>query len=289
MKIDLSQAKIDPLHIYGGANGSKIGILHQNTTYMMKLPPKPSRNSEMSYTNSCISEYIACHIFSHLGIRTQETLLGEYNGRIVVLCKDFEEDGFRLKEFAYLKNSIIDSEQNGYGTELEDILHTISEQQLVPQSELIRFFWEMFIIDTLLGNFDRHNGNWGFLVNDNTKEVSIAPIFDCGSCLYPQIDEKLMEIILNDEEEIDKRVYVFPTSAIKKDNKKINYYQFLMQTDNIECIRALEMISNRIELKSINQIINSTPYITDTHKQFLSTMIKERKERIIDRAMQRHY
>ena len=50
----------------------------------------------------------------------------------------------------------------------------------------------MFITDTLVGSFDRHNGNWGFLIDEEKQKVEIAPIYDCASCLYPQLtDERI--------------------------------------------------------------------------------------------------
>jgi len=70
----------------------------------------------MSYTNGCISEYLACKIFRSIGINTQETILGTYTDKrgkekIVVACKDFTADGKKLMEFAHLKNTCVDSEQ----------------------------------------------------------------------------------------------------------------------------------------------------------------------------------
>lgn len=57
----------------------------------------------------------------------------------------------------------------------------------------------MFIVDALLGSFDRHNGNWGVLVDEERQTAEIAPIYDCGSCLYPQlgIQERLSNTILS--------------------------------------------------------------------------------------------
>ena len=54
----------------------------------------------------------------------------------------------------------------------------------------------------MLGNFDRHNGNWGFLVNEKEGLIKLAPVYDCGSCLYPQLDEKKMAYVLSNPEEI---------------------------------------------------------------------------------------
>ena len=167
---------------------NKINITYQGHSYMLKFPPKPSRNRDMSYSNGCISEYVACHIFEMLGFRTQETLLGNYTDsrgktKLVVACRDFTEGGKRLIEFAHLKNTCINSEQNGYGKELSSILEAIEEQSIYPSDELWQFFWDMFIADAFLGNFDRHNGNWGFLVDEEKQQAELAPVYDCGSCL----------------------------------------------------------------------------------------------------------
>lgn len=149
---------------YAGANGSKISVIYNGEQYMLKFPVPPSRNKEMSYANGCISEYIGCHIFESIGIPVQETLLGTYTQKgkqkVVVACKDFTTPGLVLQDFASLKNTIIDSEHNGYGTELEDILNTIENQRAMDANILKKWFWDMFIVDALIGNWDRHNGNW---------------------------------------------------------------------------------------------------------------------------------
>lgn len=147
----------------------------------------------------------------------------------------------------------------------------------------------MFIADSLLGNFDRHNGNWGFLINEIDNIHMIAPIYDCGSCLYPQADENLMKKILTNKAELEQRIYTYPNSAIKDQNVKINPYHFLLNTDNLDCINALQAITARIDLIKIKEIIENTPYISDLHKEFLFTMIKERKNKILDVAIEKHF
>ena len=57
----------------------------------------------------------------------------------------------------------------------------------------------MFIVDALIGNWDRHNGNWGFLYDAHTDRMTLAPSFDCGSSLYPQADEEIMQAVLTDK------------------------------------------------------------------------------------------
>ena len=271
---------------YAGANGSKIAVVYNGEQYMLKFPPFPTINKGISYTNSCISEYIGCKIFESVGIPVQETILGTYtsNGKtkIVVACKDFTKPGITIQDFASLKNRIIDSERNGYGTDLADILSTIEAQTSIDSELLKTRFWDMFIVDALIGNWNRHNGNWGFLYNANTDEVSLAPVFDCGSSLYPQADESVMQAVLNDKNELNHRVFDMPLSAITYNGKKINYFKFISAAEFAECNEALTRITSRIDMEKIFEIIDSTPLITELQKDFYKVMLSERKEHILD-------
>ena len=271
---------------YAGANGGKISVLYNGEQYMLKFPPFPTINKEMSYTNSCISEYIGCKVFESVGIPVQETVIGTYTSKgkekIVVACKDFTSQGITLQDFASLKNRIIDSERNGYGTELTDILSTIDEQTAMDSETLKTRFWDMFIVDALIGNWDRHNGNWGFLYNNATDEVTLAPVFDCGSSLYPQADEDLMKKILSDKNELNHRIFDIPLSAVTYNGKKINYFKFLSEGEFPDCNKALKRIASRIDMKKIYEIIDNTPTITELQKEFYKAMLTARKERILD-------
>ena len=271
---------------YAGANGGKISVLYNGEQYMLKFPPFPTINKEMSYTNSCISEYIGCKVFESVGIPVQETVIGTYTSKgkkkVVVACKDFTSQGITLQDFASLKNRIIDSERNGYGTELADMLSTIDEKTAMDSQTLKTRFWDMFIVDALIGNWDRHNGNWGFLYNNATDEVTLAPVFDCGSSLYPQADEDLMKKILSDKNELNHRIFDIPLSAVTYNGKKINYFKFLSEGKFPDCNKALKRIASRIDMKKIYEIIDNTPTITELQKEFYKTMLTARKERIID-------
>ncbi len=275
---------------YTGANGSKIAIMYNDELYMLKFPVPPSKNNEMSYTNGCVSEYLGSHIFEIIGIPVQETLLGTFvkNGKkkVVVACKDFTTDDTVLQDFASLKNTIIDSEHNGYGTELSDILTAIEEQQSINPNDLKEHFWNIFIVDALIGNWDRHNGNWGFLYNRRTDEITLAPIYDCGSCLYPQADEAIMESTLKDPAERNLRIFQIPLSGIKTGGKKINYFDFISSVQNKDCNAALKRIVPKIDMQKIYAMIDETHFITELQKKFYKTMLAERKEKILDKSLQ---
>ena len=101
-------------------------------------------------------------------------MLGTYlvkgKGKIVCACKDFTIDGKRLFDFCFIKNTILDSDSNGSGTEFSEILETIEKQQFVSPVLLLEHFLNMFVVDALLGNFDRQNGNWGVCMTKVPEE-----------------------------------------------------------------------------------------------------------------------
>lgn len=286
MNIDFTNCKRVLGKAYNGANGKKIAIEYNGEEYMLKFPPSANKKpTELSYTNSCISEHICSSIFNLIGIKAQETLLGTFtvNGKVktVCACKDFTADGSMFYDFCSIKNTIIDSEHNGTGTELSDVLESIEKQNFVNPQNLLEYFWNVFVVDALLGNFDRHNGNWGFLVNRNTNECEIAPVFDCGSCLLPQADENTMQKVLDNEGELNARVYNFPTSAIKLNDRKINYYDFIKSKKNEDLNKAILRIFPKINMDEINNLIDSTPYISDNQKLFYKTYLNARYEKIL--------
>lgn len=283
--INFTNCEINRFKYYGGKNGGKICVKYHNIDYMIKFPGINEGISEHGYSNNCISEYVACNIINTLGLKVQSTILGLYNlngtEKVVVACKDFTTEGTVLKQFAELKNSQIETSKNGYGTELTEVIETIEEQQIYDSKELKEFFWDMFIADCLVANFDRHNGNWGFLINENLKKIDIAPIYDCASCLYPQLTDERMNQIIDNEEEMDARVFVFPTSALKIQDKKINYFQYISNLENDDCNKALLRIYPKINFIEINKIIDETPYISSIRKEFYKKIIYLRYEKIL--------
>lgn len=198
-----------------------------------------------------------------VGISAQETLLGTYtNGRtkLVCACKDFTSAGVRLFDFCSIKNSVLDSGSGGTGTELSDVLFTIEQQAFIDPVVVICRFWQMFVVDALLGNFDRHNGNWGFLVNEMTGEAKLAPVFDCASCLLPQADDSIMRLCLSDEREMNARIFSFPTSMLKVDGKKL--------------------LLDRIGTLDFAEFIGGIVYLTELQKEFYISYLNARRRHL---------
>lgn len=285
--IDFSNSK-QIINKYGGADTKKT-IIYNNKFYLLKFPNNANQNKEASYSNNIFSEYLGCHIFNLIGIKAQNTILGTYkqeNGIVknVCACEDFTGEGWRLVEFQNLKNSFPEtsSSSNGRNTSLSEILDVINNHTDIDDKQSLKeHFWNMFIVDGLIGNYDRHNGNWGVLVNDETQEIKIAPIYDCGSCLFSQLTDEQMSKILMNQSEINNRVYNRPTSTITENSKRINYYDFISSLKDDDCNEALKRIMTQIDMIKIEQEIDSMLIISDIRRKFYKIMINERYEKIL--------
>lgn len=285
--IDFTACERLPGRAYNGANGKKIAIVHDGSVWLLKFPPSAAdRPTALSYTNSCLCEHIAATIADMIGLHSHETRLGTFtNGKTktVCACRDFTADGKVLYDFCSIKNTVIDSETAGTGTELDDVLETIDLQSFVDPLALRAHFWDMFVVDAFLGNFDRHNGNWGFLVDPATREAEIAPAYDFGSCLLPQADDDIMRRVIEDRVERDARIYNFPASALKENGRKIGYADFIARNRDGLLAPSLARIVPLINLAAINAFIDDAPLLTDLQRQFYKTYLAARFEALFRR------
>lgn len=280
--IDFSKAT-EELNSYKGSEKKKT-LIWNNTRYLVKFPdPIREKNKNISYINNAFSEYIGSNIFNIVGFETQNTLLGTYtyNGKekIVCACEDFTDGNHVLYEFENLALSA--NPDKKIDTELSDIIEVIEGIKNLTQIELIIMdnikekFWDMFIIDSLIGNTDRHNGNWGLLVYARSNGAKFSPIYDCGSCLNPMLEDN--EIKKINEVEL-KNLAINCYSCIKENGKKINYMTYIKSTKNEECNHAINRIFEKININEINHFIDTIPCILTVRKEFYKKIINYRYE-----------
>lgn len=279
--IDFTNA-IEEFNNYKGSEKKKT-LIYENRKYLVKFPdPVREKNKNISYINNAFSEYIGSNIFNIVGFKTQNTILGkyEYNGKekIVCACEDFTDNENILYEFENLALST--NLDKKIETELNDIMEVIEENKMINEQSTKQKFWDMFVIDSLIGNTDRHNGNWGFLINKNTGKVEFSPIYDCGSCLNPMIEDKEIKEI--NEAEI-RNLAVNCYSCLKENGKKINYMTYIKENKNEECNKAIKRIFKKINIDEIKNFITNIECITDIRKKFYNTIIEQRYD-IIKKA-----
>ena len=276
--IDFTNA-VEEFNNYKGSEKKKT-LIYNNKKYLVKFPdPVREKNKNISYINNAFSEYIGSNVFKIAGIKTQNTILGkyEYKGKekIVCACEDFTDDENVLYEFENLALST--NPDKKIETELSDIMEVIEESKMIDAESTKQNFWNMFIIDSLIGNTDRHNGNWGFLLNKNTGNIKFSPIYDCGSCLNPMLEDEDMKKI--NEIEL-KNLAINCYSCIKENGKKINYMSFIKQKKNEECNNAIIRIFTNIKIDEIKNFINNINCMSDIRKKFYTRIIEQRYDMI---------
>lgn len=270
---------------YYGGSDEKYSIVIDGNDYMLKFPGIIEENNSLnsSYSNNIFSEYIACKIIASIGLPVQEVLLGEYNGKPAVACKDFTTDFKRLVEFSKIENRVIQSKDRGRTPKLENLEKIFLSNAFKHGfgNEAKARYWDIFIIDALIGNFDRHSGNWGYLIDKHTKIMTNAPIYDCGSSLYPQLADDSIEKILSSETEITKRIDLFPKAALTINGDKLSFKDYIGNLSNPDCNAALKRIVPEISLDAINKIIENTPNISSIRRTFYKTMLERRYQEIL--------
>lgn len=280
--LDFSKA-IEIAPEYTGSEKKKTMIL-DGRKYLVKFPdPNRSTKLEISYINNVYSEYIGTKIFELCGFETQKVELGIYDKdgkkRIVCGCEDFTNSETKLVEFEKFENASI--EPNPFKRELKDIFHIVkSGTYNIDLKQLKEQFWNMFIIDCLIGNEDRHNGNWGFLKTIKDEKLIFAPIYDCGSCLFSvYTDEKMQECLENNTKMQD--CIKNTSSAIRDNGSKIKYFEFITSLQNEDCNYALIRMYNKINLKEIFEMIDGIEVISNIRKEFYCRVIEGKYKEIL--------
>ena len=288
--IDFSNCK--RAHATFGGSDRKFGVVYDGETYMLKFSEHHAKKHDVStsYVNNAISEYISSHIAQSVGLPAHETVLGTYNEEIVVGCKDFRgSPSVSNVEFAEYVRAKYESSEVGRLVRLDQIYDTLTDpaNDIPPelQKATIQRYWDTFVIDAFVGNFDRHIGNWGYLSENN--QLRLAPIYDFGSTLFPQLSDVGAQEYLCSEFEMLKRCLVFPSPALvitEKKVGKVGYYDMLASGFDRNCTEAVLRIAPAIDMKKINEIIDNTPFITKIRKGFYKAILQLRKETLINRA-----
>lgn len=125
-----------------------------------------------NFGNEPYSEYYAAELAKAMGLNHIDYSLASWKKSVCSVCEIFTSKDvsyvpiWKFGEFP----TIVD---------VADYLKTLGE-------DYYNDFVDMMIFDALIYNTDRHQGNFGLLVDSHTnKPISLAPIFDNGLGLFP--------------------------------------------------------------------------------------------------------
>lgn len=239
-------------------NTPKFGVTLNGIKYIAKF----SKESDNDCSVYC--EDVASRFINKLGYKAHTTfLVVNKDGKVAVLMKDFTADGSELHQFK-------DTKQSSEDTGLEDKSYTYTDvcdlivkhtKLGISYKEALLQFWNMFILDAILGNRDRHHGNWGYLVYKNG--YIMAPIYDNGSCLFPDVNKQISQYYIGNIDFFRERAEKYPASLLMEfrngRNMRTNYYEYIGRQDkNSEFESAYRQMINIGEQRVFNAILKAT-------------------------------
>lgn len=260
---------------YGGRAGRKVGILIDGEPWIAKFP-RTTRDLKgrhlPSYTSSPVSEHIGSRIYASLGIPAHETMLGYYQGRIVCACKDFCHPDKNLYEFRELKNSTPDDSAGFSGTPsdgeaifLSDVLASIEIVGVLGSTPgVLERFWDMFVVDAFIKNPDRNNGNWG-LLKDRAGGFGLAPVYDCGSCLFSKRSASFARERLGDPGMVEQDAFGTNVSCYRlasdddPQGRAIRPFDYMSRSDNPDLAAAVLRFAENADMEKIEAVVDSVP------------------------------
>lgn len=244
---------------FGGTDKKEYKSIDE-TIWMLKFENNLGVDAS-SYRNNVFSEYISCQIIESLGIDVQETKLGYSSDKLVVGCKNFLKQDEKLIEFDTIATECLNKSKVN---ELDDIINVLENSTVLSNTNALKSFYTMCVVDAFLGNYDRHIRNWGYIV-DSSYNVKSSPIYDCGSCLFSKLSEKEIEELLN-ENKINEYNNNFPKSAIFVNGRKISYFDLFKRFSVFN--DALHEVLSKINMNRVYQIINTCELLSDDRKEF---------------------
>lgn len=284
---------------YGGSE-DKDGIVYKNSYWILKYPNSTANlkgNIGLSYTSASLSEYIGSQIYKLLGFSVHETELGIKKGKVVVACKDFKSPSDQFCDFHSLKNHPYEqstipknSSLSSYNTEIEKIIEIFKRSDIFYKfPELKKRFYDMFVVDALINNNDRNEGNWGIIVNYYyPNHPRLAPVFDNGGSFYSKMSDDKMFQKLSDDKIFTSVVYNDARCAFSKDGKILNPLKYIESMENKDLNKALKRIVPHINMKSIKKMINDIPseyegveVMSDIRKDFYIKSMEYKYEKVL--------
>lgn len=303
--IDMDDCQESKRHArYLGNAGDKDGIIYNGENWIVKYPKSTKAfqgNNLATYTTSPLSEYIGSKIYEILGIDVHKTELCFRNNQIAVACKDFQKNWGDLLEIRGIKNSAnkqifqegeeLPISATGDSVNLEELFLHFEKNPFLNndyiKEQLQERFWDCVIIDILIDNNDRNNGNWGLLYNEDNERYELAPVYDNGNSFSNKLcDKRLKEIV--EENNINQ---VTGTRTVYSYQDKILSSKKILEFDNEILKQEILKIVPQIKehLKDIRQMINDIPeeyrnlsVCNDIKKNYYIFCLKERFEKILE-------
>lgn len=161
--------------------------------------------------------------------------------------------------------------------------------QIFDKYGILSKLYEMIVFDTLIGNTDRHQDNFGLIRKVGTQEVRFAPLYDNASSLGRELTQDRVTKMLKDSQML--RAYVENNKArscirwgSKSNLNKISLIDFFKEVHRIspEILVYAEKVCLLTDDK-ISWLVSQIPseVMGDSHKELVQRILSRRRDLIL--------
>lgn len=157
-------------------NFEKCWIRQNDEIFLIK------RGTEGAYNagNEPYSEVLASQLATAFNVDHVAYELVDYHNKLSSKCRLFTDENT-----GFISMNSYAVEKGRETIEIEDVVNFCKPYEIQED------FFRMIVFDALIFNVDRHLGNYGFLVNNDTGSIiKFAPLFDHNLSLLPYLTEE---------------------------------------------------------------------------------------------------
>lgn len=312
--VDITSWKYENINVSGSKEKRWYRSFDKNKLALFKLPVSMTSNSphgEGESTGEAWSEKICSEIGNYMGFPTHNVDIGalliddesiEYyglNGENIkvgdkvfgALCWSFlDETRDSLVEGA---DMIMDYDETYDRDNLKgehEIYNFDLLYRLFYDNGILDYLFQMIIFDTLVGNTDRHQDNFGVIRNEETGQQKFAPFYDNSSSLGREMDERRIRLMLRDEKMFNSYIYGKKSSTLIRwedswTKKKLNIIEFYDKVKSLYPQEINKYLTNVAKLTDevLQNIIYKVPTIvmSEQKKELVTKILKTRRDYLV--------
>lgn len=240
------------------SDGARTKIWYTDSVNRL-LYKRSKLHTDTSYTYEHVSEYLAMLIGRDLDVPVVDISMSD--------CAILS----RVMSFAALHSFVEYSDEFSHSFHLSN-LQTFNISTLLNPNNNV--YWRetirMLLFDILIGNSDRHPGN--FVYSD---EYGFYPLFDNGSSLLCYVKDKDVPSILRDGNRF-KAINTTKSKPVLRDNGKLTHLELLTILKKQHPILVGNFAEKVISLNS-DTIVSKVP-MSDAHKELIIQFLEYRKK-----------